>query len=133
MVKVVLKEKAISLLEILIAMMILAFVLAGLVNIFVVSKRYLSHSRYRVAATQLGKLFLEPLQNEVRADNWDTSANLLFQGGSNPISGANLNSALFSPRTIDGITYSANYTITNSSDPQQLLRKVVVNITWNEP
>ena len=51
----------------LIATIILALVLIGIVNVFISSKRWILHSRERMSAVELGKLFLAPLQQDVRA------------------------------------------------------------------
>jgi Tfp pilus assembly protein PilV len=115
----------ISLLEILIAMMILALVLVGFSNVFVVSKSYMRHGRAKVSASQLGAIFLEPLHNSVNQSDWDVIGNPLIEevnrsGGS---------------RTIGGIVYNSTYSITNTTDiggANFTLRRVQVNIFWNE-
>jgi len=115
----------ISLLEIIVAMMILALVLVGFSNVFVVSRSYMKHSHSRISASQLGALFLEPLQNAVNQSDWDLPTNPLSTTNSGP--GAN--------RTISGVVYSPTYSLTNTTDlgdPLLTLRRVQVNITWNE-
>mgnify|MGYP001568441448 CR=1 FL=1 len=112
-----------SLLEILVAVMILALVLVGFSNVFVVSRSYLAHSHSRISASQLGAIFLEPLQNAVNQNNWDQPGNPLQLGtGSKP------------PVFIKGVAYTPSYGIDTTSylDPLSTLRRVQVNITWNE-
>ena len=116
-------KKGLSLLEILIAALILTLVITGLVSIFVSGKRLILHSRARISAGELGKFFLDPLKIQVRQDEWQWGANCLS------------NNAACNPQqeTVGPITYNAVY---NTSDV--LLgpggpRRVTVNITWNEP
>lgn len=65
-------NKALSLVEIIVAMVILGLTMLGLANIFVAGKRYMLHSRSRVSMTELQKSYLDPLQMQVRYDNWNT-------------------------------------------------------------
>ena len=114
------KKSGISLLEIIVSMIILALVMVGLMNVFVVGRGYMAHSRFRTSAGQLATVFLDPLQNEVREDTWDSN---------------NL-SVTTTPQTratqeIDGITYTPTYFITDESSGAAL-RRVRVNVTWNE-
>ena len=115
-------KKGLSLLEILIAALILSLVMTGLVGIFVSGKRLVLHSRARMTGGELGKFFLDPLENEVRADQW---------GGGNCLSGG----ACPNPQqeTLGSITYNAYY---NASDvlvgTNPPLRRVTVNIAWDE-
>jgi Tfp pilus assembly protein PilV len=109
-----------SMLEIIISMMILALVLVGLINVFVVSRGYMSHGRSRTSASQLATVFLDPLQNEVNQSSWDTPGNLL-----------NVSTRIGTPVDIDGVIYTPTYEVTNES-AGGFLRRVRVNITWNE-
>jgi Tfp pilus assembly protein PilV len=108
-----------SMMEILISMMILALVLVGLANVFMASRGFMAHSRFRTTASQLATVLFDPLQNEVNDSSWDAPGNLLNVG----------------TRTcstfIDGVTYNPAYNITVESGTT-FLRRVVVNITWNE-
>ena len=108
-------------LEIIISMMILALVLVGLVNVFVVSRGYMAHGRFRTSASQLATVFLDPLQNEVRQNDWDNNAtnNLSVRNVTRP------------SVTIDGVAYTPTYEITNES-AGTALRRVRINVTWNE-
>ncbi len=113
----------ISLLEIIVSLMILALVLVGFSNVFVVSRGYMAHSRSRISASQLGTVFLEPLNNAVNQSNWDQAGNSL-----------SVKTVVGSPVTIGGVTYTPSYVINNTTnlDPNTTLRRVLVNITWNE-
>ena len=114
-------SSGISMLEIIISMMILALVLVGLVNVFVVSRGYMAHGRFRTSASQLATVFLDPLQNEVRQNDWDNNAtnNLSVRNVTRP------------SVTIDGVAYTPTYEITNES-AGTALRRVRINVTWNE-
>jgi len=112
-------KKGLTLLEILVASIILAIVTAGLANIFVVGKRYILRSRSRMAGGELGRVFLDPLQMDVRQDLW----------GSNCLS-----SGIGCPGTevLSGITYAPTYDITPNS-PAANLNKVKLTIEWEDP
>jgi hypothetical protein len=99
-------------------MLILALVLVGLVNVFVMSKSYIIHSRSRISASELGKEFLDPLQTFVNQSSW--GANRLSVDGTYDPSNV----------TIDHIEFDPHYEF--SAGPGDL-RKVTVNITWDEP
>ena len=109
----------ISLLEIIVSLMILALVLVGFSNVFVVSRGYMAHSRSRVSASQLGTVFLEPLNNAVNQSNWDQAGN--------PLSAQTVVRA---PVTISGVAYTPSYVIDNITSTT--LRRVKVDISWNE-
>jgi len=115
-------KKGLTLIEILVSCVILALVLTGLVSIFIAGKRHVLHGRSRMTASELGRYFLDPLQMQVRQDDW--GANCLSQGNCpNEIIG-----------TAQGLDrdYTATYTITNNN-PINNLNKVRVDITWSEP
>jgi Tfp pilus assembly protein PilW len=110
----------ISMLEIVISMMILALVLVGLINVFVVSRGYMAHSRFRTSASQLATVFMDPLQNDVRQNDWNETTNNL-----------SVNTTTGDKVIIDGVAYTPTYTVTDES-AGTALRRVVVNVTWNE-
>jgi Tfp pilus assembly protein PilV len=111
-------QKALTLVEIVVALLILSLTMAGLVNIFIAGKRYILHSRSRMSGGELGKLFLDPLQMQVRQDEWGN--NCLSAGIGCP--GA---------ESLQGITYTPTYQVNNVSGTN--LRRVKVIINWQEP
>ncbi|MCX5705552.1 MAG: prepilin-type N-terminal cleavage/methylation domain-containing protein [Candidatus Omnitrophica bacterium] len=128
-------KRGFTILEVLISAVILALVTLGLVNVFVVAKRYMAHSRSRTAGGQIGKLFLDPLQMAVRQDTW--GANSLSQGVSycDSVVGHAQNASCppgAAERQINGVTYDAKYDISFNT-PIPGLTKVKLFISWNEP
>jgi prepilin-type N-terminal cleavage/methylation domain-containing protein len=114
-------KKGLTLTEILVSTVILALVALGLTNVFVSGKRQIVHSRARMTTAELGKYFLDPLEMDVRQDQWGN--NCL---SSNPTTGCPT-----TPQSIDNITYTPAYTINNVTGTT--LRKVKLTISWNEP
>lgn len=111
-------KKGLGLVEIIVATVILAITMAGLVNLFISGKRYIQYNRSRMTAGELGKYFLEPLHMDVRQDLW--SSNCLGSG-----------SECVGPQSIDGIIYTPVYYIGNDQ-PLVNLNRVRVDITWTE-
>jgi Tfp pilus assembly protein PilW len=111
-----------SLVEIIVAMVILSLVMLGFINLFISSKGFIMHSRSLMTGGELGRYFLDPLQMEVRQDTWDTTANNLSVRTYNG-----------SPINIFGINYTPNYTISNINvSSSSTIRKVRVALKWNE-
>ena len=127
-------KRAVTLLEIVVATVIFASVMAGLMNIFVAAKKYIIHARSRMTGGELGKVFLTPLQMSVRQDIWDDSNNPLATGtrycDSNATHHQEPNCPYASNRTFDRVVYDAQYEI--SDIPDTTLRKVVLRLNWNE-
>lgn len=113
-------KKGLTLLEIIISTLILSLVMIGMVNLFISGKRWLLHSRSRMVGAELGKYFLDPLQQQVRQDTWNDPTNCLGTG----------NCTNETVNTAQG-NYTAQYN-TNPNTPITNLTRVVVNITWNE-
>jgi len=107
-----LNKKALTLLEILISVIILALVVTGLANVFVAGKRYIQHSRMRMTGGELGKYFLDPLQMQVRQDTWAT----------NPLGTNNITGAVVAG-------YTPTYTTTTLPSN---IKKVKVTVNWIE-
>jgi Tfp pilus assembly protein PilV len=115
-------KKGVTIFEVLIASIILVLLMLGMANLFVAGKRYIQHARSRMAAAELQKAFLDPLQMGVRQDEWvwgDTSINNCLSTGNCPDI----------TRNIDGINYTAHTVITQIGD----LRRATTTITWQEP
>jgi Tfp pilus assembly protein PilV len=117
-------KKGVSLLETIIATIIIALVMIGLVNIFIAGKRYIIHSRASMTAGELGKFFLEPLHEQVREDTWDASC----LGTGNP--SYCQNQIVGTDQGLDR-NYTASYAVIPNF-ASTTLSKVTVNMTWNE-
>ena len=108
-------KKALTLVEIIVSVVILALVITGLANVFVAGKRYIQHSRMRMAGGELGKEFLDPLQAYVRQDTWDGGANFI-----------NVDAVSKAGATVDD--YVSSYDIKALDLPAANIRKVKVTI-----
>lgn len=119
------KRKGLSLLEILVASLILTLVLAGLLNTFLAGKRWVLHNRLRMTGGELGKYFLDPLQNQVRGDTWNTTSCLG--------TGTSANCPDGTAGTAQGLDrdYKASYTVSPDT-PISNITKVKVDITYPE-
>jgi hypothetical protein len=104
-------------------MLILALVLSGLGNLFVVARSYLKHSKARIAAAEAGNFVLSPLQCAVRDDTFDS-------GDLAVTSPTRIGDSI----TSDSIIYNSTFAIQNVSGLPAggLLRKVTTTIQWNE-
>lgn len=110
-----------TLIEIVVAAVILALVITGLANIFVAGKRWVLHSNMRMAGGELGRYFLDPLQMQVRQDTWGASCL-----GTGNCPGQTVGVA-------EGFDtdYTASYSVTTDYQGTSL-SKVVARVTWTE-
>lgn len=117
------RKKGFTILELLISAILLALVVAGLVSIFVTGKRYSVHSTSRIQAAELAKYFAEPLQMQVRQDQW--ANNCLGTGN-------NCTAVVW---TIPPTVYRADFSWTSvvNGISGNTLRKVTTRIAWTEP
>ncbi|MDD5568367.1 MAG: prepilin-type N-terminal cleavage/methylation domain-containing protein [Candidatus Omnitrophica bacterium] len=118
-------RKALSLLEIIISMVILALVIAGIVNVFVAAKSFIQRSRYRTTGGELGKIFLDPLQVYIRQDTWAGSNCFNTDNASTPANMADC-SSVPSEYTVGSSTYTPQYYISNVDTD---VKKVKLKIT----
>ena len=115
-----------TLLEIIVAMLILSLVMYGLVSLFTVSKRFVYHSGSRVVSMELGKYFFE-------GENMTVSASVY------PIGNCLYNNSLCQPAAMNfnaidfNVTYFTDNVTKGSSADNTTLRKVVMNVTWFDP
>ncbi|MCX5694521.1 MAG: prepilin-type N-terminal cleavage/methylation domain-containing protein [Candidatus Omnitrophica bacterium] len=134
-----------TLVEVIVAMVVFALVVVGLTSVFISGGKLIMHNRERMTSGQLGKLFIDSLQKDVRQDTWASGAasngltlgttycdddvgHALLQNINCPAaSGRNINNRVFSATyvTVDGATDAA---LTGTD-----LRRVVTTITWTEP
>lgn len=111
-------KKGVTLIEIIVATILFSVIMFGMVNLYLTAKRYVIHNRNKNTGGQLGKFFLEPLQMDVRQDEWGT--NCLSNNVSCP-----------GNQTIYGINYRPRYTFSNVSTTD--LRRVILSVNWTEP
>lgn len=74
------KNKAFTLVEIIISLVIFAITMVGVTNLLVYSKRQTGQAHSRMVQGELERYFLDRLQMHVREDTWDTPANYLTSG-----------------------------------------------------
>ena len=123
-----------TLLEIVIAFLILSVATAGLFSSFMAARKYVSHSRHRLAAANAARIILEDLKNSVRQDTWNDNNNNPLACSSYPcIKTYNLPNV--NPFNLP-LGWSASYTI---DQPAGLningiqMRQVTANVHWEEP
>ena len=116
-------NSGISMVEIIVSMVILALVMVGLVNVFVVGKTYTRGTGLRVSGGELGRFLLDPLQSDVREDQWfNTSSQYNLSIGTHTPA----------PQTINNVTYAYSYNVTDVPFGSTTVRKVVMRINWTE-
>lgn len=118
-------RRALTLLEIIISMVILALVITGLVNVFVAGKRMIQHNRSRISGGELGKTFLDPLQAYVRVDTWAGSNCFNTNDPNNPANMANC-PAVPATYATGGVSYTPQYYISDIGE----VKKVKLKINW---
>jgi prepilin-type N-terminal cleavage/methylation domain-containing protein len=127
-----------TLLEMLVAIIIFALVLTGLVSIFVSGKRYIIHARSRMAGGELGKRFLDPLQMQVTQGERATAAGNGWDQANNSLRlpGVENRTWTETPENLDNINFTPTYTVSRVRDPatgnDTGLRRAKVDINWNE-
>lgn len=127
------KKKAVTLMEILIALVLLAIIMAGLVNLFISGKRWILHMHTRMAGGEIGRQFLDPLQMDVRQDQWGGAGNCLTSAGT-----ASGQCGFFQmwqdPTSL--IQFTPNHVINalnvDAEHPLGHLRRVVLVVSWLE-
>ena len=116
-------RKGFTLIEIIIAMLLLAFAATGIFAGFVSSKRYTKLAYHRLQALNLARQTLESLRMEVDARTWDTSANNLSEGVYFP------GNFTGSDNTEFNVSYNAtNLTGFGGDGPRQ----VTITVAWEE-
>lgn len=126
-------KDGLTLVEIIVASLVFALTIAGLLSVFVAGSQHIIHARERITGAELGKLFIDPLQNYVRQDTWN-------QPGNNNL---NLSAARVSLGTqkVNNRDFSGNYTVADGNSTGinydsalagTDLRRVTATIAWNE-
>ncbi len=115
-----------SLLEIIVALLILSLVMYGLTSLFTVGKGFVYRTGSRVVSMEIAKFFFEDQGLTVSADNYTSNQNCLYNG-SVCVNGT---------ATYNGIAYNINYytsNVTNFTNADTSLRKVIINVSWTDP
>ena len=120
----IMKKSGLSLLEILVAMVILASVVAGLASVFVSAKSLLMHSRGKITAAEAAKYYLDPLQMEVSQKDWGTKC---LSGASSSCPG--IAQAIIDPSS--STSFTPEWNITPLPDPATI-RRVKLKVKWTE-
>ena len=123
-----------TLLEIMVALVILTSAASGLFASFVAAQRYVSRSRNRLRAVNAGRMVLEDLRVYVNQSNWDDEATNLLAcpGGTYPCDKTYTLPPAEFPATPPW-NWSAIYTVSQIDVAGIQMRQVTVNIQWDEP
>ena len=115
-------EAGFSLVEVVVATVILSTVIVGILRAFISANLFVASQGERTAAADLARQQLEDLYEEVRQDKWNLSNQKLSPG-------TTLGAA--STSVVDGVTYTRSYTVSSVNDgPTEAYRKVEVTVTW---
>jgi len=114
-----------TLVEVIVAAVIFSLVILGLSGVFIAGSKHIMHARERMVSAEIGKFFLDPLQDYVRQDTWNQAGNELSitaLGASRPGVG--------SPQTINNRIFSEVHAV--NGVPGTNLRRVISRISWTE-
>jgi len=136
-------KKGFSLVEIIVATVILSLIILGMLSVFLAGNKHVIHTRERMTSAELGKLFIDPLQMDVSWNIWSLGAagNALAPGTTycDGVVGhtQNKNCPPVAQRRVNNRVFSATYVTTavadSSVDPNDNLRRVTSTIAWTEP
>lgn len=125
-----------TLVEVVVSVVVFALVIVGLISVFVAGTKHIIHARERMTSVELGKLFIDPLQMDVRQDTWGSgpAGNALTLGTTycDSVGGhtQNKNCPPADQRKVNNRDFSAEYVteVVSGTD----LRLVTTKISWNE-
>lgn len=141
--------------EVVVATALFSLVVVGMLSVFVTGNKQVIHSRERLVSSQLGKLFIDPMQAYVRQDTWDVdlASNVLYIPAS-PVNSYTFycdsdaghtpqGPAAFCPsataRKVNNREFSAQYDVSRvcigdcSTGIDTGMRRVTTTISWSEP
>jgi prepilin-type N-terminal cleavage/methylation domain-containing protein len=119
-------KKGFTLLEVIVSTILLSLIMGALASLYFGAKRWVLHARMRMQATEVSTSYLDPLQRNVRQDQWNPASNCLSTDGA-----AGCNTVA---DNIEGIVYAPAYIV--SAPPATVggnNKKITLTITWNEP
>jgi len=138
-----LNPKAFTLVEIIVATVILSLVVLGMLGVFLAGNRHVIHTRERMTSAELGKLFIDPLSVDVNSNIWllGPAGNALATGitycDSDGAHTQNRNCPPVAQRRVNNRVFTARYTTTaladNTASLDDNIRRVTTLINWNEP
>ena len=110
-----------SLVEVIVATIILSLIMLGMLSVFVAGNKLIIHNRENMTSSELGRFFIDPMQLDVRQDTWDQPGNTL-----------NLLAVpvVLAPQNVNNRNFSASYT--TSAVAGTNLRRLTTTITWPE-
>ncbi len=109
--------RGLTLVEIVMALVILSLTMSGMLSVIISAKRITKHSRSRTTGGELARVYLEPLAMEVRQDQWTVNC----VGSSN---------CTYPARTLNFVNYTQ--TIVVSALGVSSLRRVRLDLHWND-
>jgi type II secretory pathway pseudopilin PulG len=112
------QKRAVTLVETLVSAVILAVVFGGLLATFFSVRNYVKRANKRLVSMNLIRHVANDLYKAVRADTWD-SGDLQTGSHSNEVN-----------VTIDNMTYTGNYTVTDLSGSGYDYRQVTINLNY---
>ncbi len=123
-------KKGFTLLEILVSALILALVIGGMANVFLASRRLLLRARLKIQAAELARLFLAPLQMDIKQSDWN-SVTSDYNSGNRLQKGTRLETS----QNLMGIDYRPTYEVSvpPGFSATSAMRRVKVTINWTEP
>lgn len=128
-------KKAFSILEIIIASIILALIISGLANLFVSVKRLNLNSQLKMCGGEVEKYQLSRFSDAVRQDQWDDLAGDYLPGNMlRKAEGAVEEPFILSVNPYPTRQYSRGYTVgvPPTFPANSPLRKVTYILTWTE-
>ncbi|MCX5669037.1 MAG: prepilin-type N-terminal cleavage/methylation domain-containing protein [Candidatus Omnitrophica bacterium] len=114
-----------SLVEVIVAAVIFSLTILGLSGVFIAANKNTIHARERITSAEIGKFFLDPLQDHVRQDTWNQAGNELRLTAA----GAT-RAGVGSPQTINNRSFSEVHDV--KGVPNTNLRRVISRISWTE-
>ncbi|MDP8260050.1 MAG: type II secretion system protein [Candidatus Gygaella obscura] len=120
------RKNGFSILEVLVALIIMGLSLLGMFSVFIAGRRYTERSRRKLTSINVGRKVLETLKDEVRQDTWSDSSNKLRVGN-----GLTINSSDLPEKFLTYWDGTVIYDV--SAVPDTNLRQASITIRWNEP
>ena len=137
------QKKGFTLVEIIVATIIIALVILGMMSVFLAGNKHVIHARERMTSAEIGKLFIDPLQLDVNWSIWTLGAagNALAIGTTycdgDVTHTQNKNCPPAGQRTINNRTFTSTYVTSaipdGNADHNDNVRRVTTTINWTEP